>query len=229
MTEHAHILSHLLEADEEDFGLKDVSDPFLTPAGPATVTRHGRWKVVDMAGYTFLISFLTPVAYLDKGTGTYYRTRKHWSPTTEDHISYWQRAIAKSPEYTANPDNWEDSQYTPGQRYIKYPRFQRKRQDDITGLFRKLMMTMQMKPHHKRRLYHVDPNMRSGSEGQRRAHQWVSGHLKHKDTKDQGLPRKHWSEPGYAEFFSDFDPDDPEFWDWQQSERRSQEPHEPEQ
>jgi hypothetical protein len=229
MNDFSTIIAHLLEADEDELSVKDVQ-PEEPVAGKATVTRHGRWKIVDMKDYTFLISYLTPVAYLDKATGTYYQTKKQWSPTTNGHIRSWQQMIWKSPEHQANQDNWEPSEYNPGGHYVRYPTFHRKRQDEISGLFKTLMKTMEMKPHLKRRLYHVDPVMRQGSPSAYRAGQWVSGHGKHHSSGEQGLPKpSRWShEPDLEKFFADFTPDEPEIYDWQGSGYRSQEPHEDE-
>ena len=231
------ILNYLLETEEDDdFSSKDVTDIGSEEvfAGPTTVQRHGRWKVVDMINYTFLISYLTPVAYHDKRTGAYYRTKKQWSPTTSDHIRQWQQQIAKSPEWKDNPANRvfdPPTEWNPeGRWWTPYPGFESKRQDEISGLFRKLMTTMDIPVEHKKRMYHVDPNMRQGSTGQIAARRYMSAHNKHKDSGEQGLPRKDWrgmTEPELEKFFSDFNPDSPEFWDWQQGERRSQEPHEP--
>lgn len=225
------LLAHLLEADEDDLSVKDVQSEEPV-AGKTTVKRHGRWKIVDMQDYTFLISYLTPVAYLDKATGTYYRTKKQWSPTTNDHISGWQHMIWKSPEHQANQDYWEKSEYNPEGHYVRYPTFHTKRQDEISGLFRTLMKTMQMKPHQKKRLYHVAPIMRRGHPGAYRASQWVSGHGKHHSSGEQGLPMPDdWelrTKPELQAFFHDFTPDEPEIYDWQGSGYRSQEPHEDE-
>jgi hypothetical protein len=68
------IVAHILEADD-DFPIKDLTEPKPEPAGEVTVKGYklGRMRVVDMPGYTFLISFLTPVAYFDKGLGSYLR------------------------------------------------------------------------------------------------------------------------------------------------------------
>jgi hypothetical protein len=219
------IVAHILEADDESL-VKDVlSDP-REVAGRTEVKgyKRGRLKVVDMPGYTFLISFLTPVAYYDKGLGTYYQTSKQWSPTTSQHIQDWKYMIYKSPEHQADQRNWEKSQYDPTGHSVRYPQFHRRRQKAISALFRSLIPTMQMKPHMKRRLYRVDPRMRQGSQSNKGA-PWVSGHLKHHDTGGEGLPRP--GDPGFGSFFTDFDPDDPEYWDWQGSGLRSQEPHEP--
>jgi hypothetical protein len=221
------LIKHLLEA-EEDFGDEDVDVKELTlpgeevVAGPTTVKRVGatRMKIVDMPRYTFLISYLTPVAYYDKIFRQYFRTLKHWSPTTNDHISQWQSMIAKTPEWKDNPDNWEPSTWNPEGHYVRYPTFKRLRQERISKLFRELVLTMEMKPHMKRRMYHVDPRMRSGSG---LAKGWLSGHLKHHDTGHEGLPSP--DDPGYEDFFADFDPDKPEIWDWS-SGLRNLEPHE---
>ena len=220
------ILSHLLEAD--DFDIKDVYQPPEHPeAGRTTVKGYklGRMKVVEMPLFTFLISYLTPVAYHDKRLGTYYKTSKQWSPTTNGHIHEWMSMIAKTPEWKDNPANWEPSEYNPGGHYVKWPTFHSKTQRQISKLFRELISTMEMKPHMKARLYRVDPRMRSGSKTNRGA-PWVSGHLKHHDTGEQGLPRP--GDPGFEEFFKDFNPDDPDYHDWQGSGYRSQEPYDPE-
>jgi len=231
MTAIQSILAHLLEAEEEDFELKDVetTEPV---GGRAKVTRHGRWKTVDMLHYTFLISYLTPVAYHDKLLDAYYQTRKQWSPTTNGHIYQWQHQISKSPEWQNNPDNkvWEPpTEWRPeGYWRMESPKFTYKKQDEISNLFKKIMATMELKPHEKKRLYHVNPLMRKGAPG--RGRQLYGGHLKHHEAGTQGLPRpdlwKH--QPELEKFFGDFTPDEAEMWDWQQGERRSQEPHEPE-
>lgn len=217
------IIAHLLEADEDDL-VKDVTRPPERPiAGPTKVKSYkiGRMKVVDMPYFTFLISFLTPVAYHDKESGTYYQTSKQWSPTTNGHIRTWQAMIAKTPEWAEDPKNWEKSEYNPEGHYVRWPTFHNKKQKQISALFRSLIPTMVMKPHMKARMYRVDPRMRKGSSPKR----WISGHLKHHDTGEEGLPRP--DEREFAEFFADFDPDDPETWEWQGSSYRSQEPYEP--
>lgn len=220
------IIKHLLEsegegAEDEDFDLKDVTEPGdEVVAGPTTVQRHGRMKVVDMPRYTFLISYLTPVAYYDKVFRTYYKTLKQWSPTTNGHINDWQGMIWKTPEWQKDEKNWEPSSVGDG-HWVHYPRFKRVRQEKISKLFRELVHTMEMKPHLKRRMYHVDPKMRQGSMIGK---QWVSGHLKHHDTGDEGLPRPDDSK--YGKFFQDFDPAEPEIYNWQGSGYRSQEPYE---
>lgn len=226
------LIAHLIEADEDeegDFDIKDVASS-ETFAGRAEVTRHGRWKVVDMPNYAFLISYLTPVAYHDKQLDAYYQTSKQWSPATNKHIRAWQQQIWKSPEHQANAAYWEQSDALPGTHWVRYPTFTPKKQSEISELFRKLMATMEIKPHAKRRLYHVDPRMRSGSPWTSRVSKWASGHLKHHDSGEQGLPRPEHAkgaDPELDKFFGDFSPDEAEMWDWQQSEVRSQEPHEP--
>jgi hypothetical protein len=79
---------------------------------------------------------------------------------------------------------------------------------------------MEIKPHEKQRLYHVDPKMRQGAGFKK---PWLSAHLKHHITGVEGLP--HPDEPGFEEFFRDFTPDEPEDWPWT-SGLRSMEPHE---
>jgi hypothetical protein len=235
MNQVSSILAHLLEAEEDDFGIKEV-EPTEPVAGRAQVTRHGRWKVVDMPHYTFMVSYLTPVAYYDKLLDAYYETRKQWSPTTNGHIQQWKHQIFKSPEWNERQDNkeWEPpTEWRPeGYWRTNYPKFSYKKQAEISALFKKLMATMELKPREKKRLYHVAPVMRAGSEAARRASQWVSGHGKHHDSGEEGLPRpgdwRHREDPDLGKFFADFEPDEAEMWDWQQSERRSQEPHEPE-
>ena len=200
----------LEDEDDEDFDVKELVDPGEEiEAGPTTVKRYGRMKLVDMPRYTFLISFLTPVAYYDRAFNTYYQTTKHWSPTTNKHISRWQTMIWKSPEWQANPRNQEPSEYQGGGSYVRYPRFKRKTQEAITGLFRALIPSMVIKPHMKRRMYHVDPRMRQGSPITKR---WLSGHLKHHETGEEGLPKP--GESGFEEFFTDFEADEPEVWQW---------------
>lgn len=208
------IVAHILEADD-DFPIKDLTEPKPEPAGEVTVKGYklGRMKLVDMPGYTFLISFLTPVAYFDKDLGSYFETSKQWSPTTNRHIQEWRGMIYKSPEYQNDPKNVEQGEPTawnPTGRSIHYPRFNPVRQRVISDLFRKLIPTMIMKPHMKRRLYRVDPRMRRGNTAD--AGQWNSGHLKHHDTGEEGLPRP--GDPGFGEFFKDFDPDEPDYFDW---------------
>lgn len=221
MSDFDQLITRLVESDEdEDFDLKDITVPEEVPAaGKTTVKRYGRIKVVDMPLYTFLISYLTPVAYYDKTFRIYYRTLKQWSPTTNRHIEEWRRMIWKSPEWQKDEKNWEPSSVGDG-HWVRYPSFRRVRQEKISGLFRKLINTMEMKPHEKRRMYHVDPRMRQGSAPKR----WISGHLKHHDTGDEGLPRP--DDFTYSKFFQDFDPAEPEIWDWQGSSYRSQEPYE---
>jgi hypothetical protein len=199
MNEVNAILNRLLE-DEGDFDLKDLE----TKAGPATVKRHKnqRMKVVDMPGYAFLISYLTPVAYLDKSTGTFYRTKKQWSPTTNGHISTF---------------SWMHH----------YPHFEWKRQAEISELFRTLLKTVEMKPKDKQRLYHIPPEMRQNYRGPLNPGNWTSGHGKIHPAGEQGLPMGA-EDPDLGGFFSDFNPANPDYWDWQQSNRRSQEPHEDE-
>lgn len=196
------------EEEDEDLPIKDVTEPEELMGGPTDVKRFGRIKVVEMPNYSFLISYLTPVGYHDKISNVYYRTTKHWSPTTEKHIDEWKSLIRKSPEYEKNPNNWEKSEYSE-QKYVKYPSFKKRSQQDITALFRALMPKMKMKPHLKRRMYHVDPLMRQGSGVSK---SWLSGHLKHHDTGDEGMPRP--SDSKFEEFFTDFDPHEPEHWEW---------------
>ena len=43
--------------------------------------------VIETAEYLLLVSYKTPVAYLDKSTKTVYKTDKKWSVTTSKHIS----------------------------------------------------------------------------------------------------------------------------------------------
>jgi hypothetical protein len=220
MNDTDQIIYHLLETDEdpEEFDLKDLTEPGdELVAGPTDVKRFGRWKLVDMPRYTFLISYLTPVAYLDKVFGTYYETLKYWSPTTKQHIHDWQRMIWASQSWKDNPANWEKSEVNPENHYVRYPRFKRVRQAKISGLFRSLIPTMQMKPHLKRRMYHVDPGMRQGNNSG--GGHWESGHLKHHDTGEEGLPMPNersygLPKPDYGDFFKDFQPSEPEYYDW---------------
>ncbi len=217
------VVAHILEADD-DLPVKELTQAPGEVAGPTTVKgyKRGRLKVVDMPGYSFLISFLTPVAYYDKSLGVFYETSKQWSPTTSQHLQDWRWMIVNSPEYKNDPKNHEPSEWSERGYNVRYPKMQSRRQKDISALFRSLIPSMQMKPHMKRRLYRVDPRMRQGSKTNQGA-PWVSGHLKHHDTGDEGLPRP--GEPGFGEFFKDFEPDDPEFWDWG-SGVRDQEPYE---
>lgn len=218
-----HILSHLLET-ADPVSVKEISSLARPQAGEAKVKRFGRWKVVDMPDYQFLISYLTPVAYFDKRLGVYYSTSKQWSRTTNSHIRDWQRLIYNSPEWQSNPENkehHEPSEWRPeGYDSVVYPSFKRKRQAKISALFRELMRTMQMKPRMKRRMYHVDPKMRVGSGSK----SWLSGHLKHHHTGREGLPDP--SEGEYSEFFKDFEPDRAERWNWWDGPRDRM-PHEP--
>lgn len=218
------IISFLLEAEDDDLSVKDIGTPEVPVAGPTKVKRYGRWKVVDMPDYQFLISFLTPVAYLDKRTGVFYETSKQWSPTTNKHIGRWIRQIANTPEWRNDPKNHVQSEYDPGSTYVSWPRTVPRRQTRISALFRSLMPTMKISTAQKRRMYHVDPSMRYGAPIQRRAAEWQSGHLKHHDTGNEGLPR-----PGEAKdfekFFADFAPHAPEMYDWG-SGYRSREPYE---
>lgn len=218
----AEIVNFVLEAEDDDFDIKDVAEPNQVVGGKATVERHGRIKIVDTPRYTFLISYLTPVAYYDKTTETYYRTSKQWSPTTNGHIQRWRSMIYKTPEWQANPENREPSTWSDTGFSVHYPRFKRRRQAFISKLFRDMIPQLQMKPHEKRRMYHVDPRMRQGSGISKT---WLSGHLKHHDTGEEGLPRP--DEPGYEEFFKDFEPHEAEYFDWSDSmSRRNTEPHE---
>jgi len=217
------VVANLLEAEEEaeDFDVKELVEPGdEVIAGPTGVKRFGRIKIVDMPRYTFLISYLTPVAYYDKVFNTYYQTTKQWSPTTNAHIGQWARMIWHTPEWQQNPKNQEPSNVFPGGHYVRYPRFKRLRQARISGLFRSLIPTMQMKPHLKRRMYHVHPLMRQGSEMRKT---WLSGHLKHHNSGEEGLPSPQDRE--FAPFFSDFDPPEPENWEWS-SGLRNREPYE---
>jgi hypothetical protein len=129
--------------------------------------------------------------------------------------------IHDTPEHQNDQRNWEPSEYNPGGHYVRWPHFHPVRQCVISDLFRKLIPTMIMKPHMKRRLYHVDPRMRRGNTVD--AGQWNSGHLKHHDTGEEGLPRP--GDPGFGEFFKDFDPDEPEYFDLG-SDKRNREPYE---
>jgi hypothetical protein len=211
MSSLSSVIAFLMESDEdEDFSIKDLTEPGdELHAGPTKVERHGRIKIVDTDRYTFLISYLTPVAIYDKVFRQYYRTSKHWSPTTEKHIDRWRGMIRNTPEWRDNPANWEKADWNPGGHYVRYPKFKIIGQAKLSKLFRDLIPTMEMKPHEKRRMYHVDPRMRRGSEVEKT---WLSAHLKHHDTGKEGLPRP--DEPGYEEFFADFDPPEPETFDW---------------
>lgn len=220
------ILRSVLEAAEDDFDIKDVSRP-EPEAGPTKVKRHGRYKIVDMQDFTFLISYLTPVAYYDKGAGVYYRTSKWWSGTTEQHIRNWQTDIWNSPDWKANPAAQEKSEWS-GNMIVRYPRFEKKPQKEISKLFHTLMKTMKMDRKEKARLYHVDPQMRQGSYA---AANYAGGHLKHHDTEEEGLPLNlgQLTKSGVpGEFFQDFKPDMPEFYDWGSDYgRRDNTPYEP--
>lgn len=227
MIEADEIIKYLLESDEEDddegFETKELVEPGdEVVAGPTTVKRFGRMKLVDMPRYVFLISYLTPVAYFDKLFKTYYETTKQWSPTTDDHIKVWQSMIWKSPEWQADEKNWEPSDVIQGNHWVRYPKFKRKRQSVISGLFRELMLSMEMKPHQKRRLYHVDPKMRKGAAINKT---WMSAHLKHHPTGAEGLPSPG-QERRFEPFFKDFDPHKPEEWSWEQTGYRPSIPRE---
>jgi len=219
------LLRHVLEGDEDDLDIKDLlsTDP---TGGKATVERHGRWKLVRTRDYTFLISYLTPVAYYDKVENKYYRTSKWWSMTTENHISEWQKMIWKSPEWQV-PENMEKSEYSDS-FYPKYPHFEKRPQREVSGLFLEQMKVSQLTAKEKKRLYHVDPQMRQGSDAPYRSR---SGHLKHHDTEGEGLPLTP-EQLGAAgipdDFFKDFKPDKPEFFDWDEGhEGRTYLPYEP--
>lgn len=226
MTNINAIVRHLTEDEEDDFELKDVAAP--EGAGKATVKRvkAKRMKIVDMADYTFLISYLTPVAYLDKNSGRYYQTKKQWSPTTNSHIGDWQRIIWKSPEWQADPAHQEASEYGGTQHtYVGYPKFERVPQAQISSLFRKLMKSMDMDPRDKKRLYHLPSRMRSGEGGD-----YMSSHDKLHPTGQEGLPLpSSWATNPDAEhrpFFKDFEPEIPDFydWDWQGGRREPRAP-----
>jgi hypothetical protein len=226
MTNVAAIVSHLLEDEDEELDVKGAENEVT--AGPTTVkrVRRTRMKIVDMRDFTFLISYLTPVAYLDKSTGIYYQTKKQFSPTTNVHIGEWEAIIADSPEWKADPahnkkDIYGDREYA----YVERPRFKLKRQAQISSLFRELMKSMRITPREKRRLYYVPPTMRQGSTASGGGPNWPSGHGKFHDAGEDALPRPTPYSSDVAGFFSDFNPDDPEYWDWS-SGLRNMEPHE---
>ena len=225
------ILHHVLEDEGEDEGPElDVKELSQAPgAGAANVrkVRRTRMKLVDLPYYTFLISYLTPVAYFDKNTDTFYRTNKHWSKATERHISLWQRIIGTSAAWQADPRNHVASDYPGGQGYVPYPKFEWKAQDEISGLFRELLKTMEISQRGKERLYHVPPVMRRGSQAAGASSNWPSAHGKMHDAGNQALPRQPGKEEDLRPFFQDFEPQDPEYWEWTNpGARRSNDPHE---
>jgi len=44
---------------------------------------------LDVGNYLVLFSYSTPVAYLDKSSGQYFKTDERFSNTTSRHISKW--------------------------------------------------------------------------------------------------------------------------------------------
>jgi hypothetical protein len=222
--QESHIrLANVFETEEEEELLKDLSIPTS-----ATVTRHGRFKLVDFPGYTFLISYLTPVAYHDKAEHKFYRTSKWWSMTTEQHIRKWARMIWKSPSWANDPSNQEPSEFG-GKSYARYPDFAKKPQKEVSQLLFSQLRAGEMSPGAKRQMYHVDPSMRRGGRAEREG--W-GAREKHHDTGKEGLP-VHVSDLEKAgvpaEFYQDFKPDVPEFHPWETGGygRRTYEPYEP--
>lgn len=225
MSDISNLIHSLLEADEEeDFPVKELVEPEPLRGGKTDVKRYGRFKVVDTERFTFLISFLTPVAVYDKVFRTYYQTTKQWSPTTNQHIRDWADMIWKSPEWQNDPANRRPSDYPGGTGYVASTHFKGISQQKLSKLFRDLMSTMELKPHLKRRMYHVDPRMRKGSEWQAKASQWTSGHLKQHDTGKEGLPDP--GEHGFEDFFADFEPSEANYWEWSNTGLKNLEPHE---
>lgn len=46
---------------------------------------------VETDRYIVLFSYKTPVAYIDKSSGKYFKTSKFWSQTTSRHITQWKK------------------------------------------------------------------------------------------------------------------------------------------
>lgn len=59
---------------------------------------RGQSYEAESADYFFLISYVTPVAVLEKATGKAYRTEKHWSNTTSTHLNSWSRVASYEKE-----------------------------------------------------------------------------------------------------------------------------------
>lgn len=49
---------------------------------------------LHLQDYVILFSYETPVAYLHRGSGKYYRTSKKWSRTTSKHINQWLGGVS---------------------------------------------------------------------------------------------------------------------------------------
>jgi hypothetical protein len=91
MTECDKIVTLILEADEDET-IKDIlgpeyQEPLPQPA-QGEVFRHDRWADVVVGDRHYCVSYLTPVAFYDPGSGVV-RTERNWSTSTIRHIKMW--------------------------------------------------------------------------------------------------------------------------------------------
>mgnify|MGYP001601849872 CR=1 FL=1 len=52
---------------------------------------RGQSYEAESADYYFLISYVTPVAVIEKASGKAFKTARRWSKTTSTHIGEWGR------------------------------------------------------------------------------------------------------------------------------------------
>lgn len=69
----------------------------------------GQSYEAESADYYFLLSYVTPVAVVEKSSGKAFRTEQYWSRTTSGHISGWRRAQSYEPERPSQ--EWFDTTF----------------------------------------------------------------------------------------------------------------------
>jgi hypothetical protein len=67
---------------------------------------------LELGDKTILFSYRTPVACHIAGEG-YYRTDKHWSPTTSRHINIWLKNMMGAREWTTKDQSFFDEMVQP--------------------------------------------------------------------------------------------------------------------
>lgn len=212
MIQNANELVHRLLEGDEDLEARDIiaslNDEPDEITGRVTKIGKTRMKIADFGRYVFLISYLTPVAFQDKVLGHFFKTSKQWSQTTTGHIREFARIIANAPEWKADQNNWEESEWVTGDHYVRYPTFENIPQEEITAKFKEVFSKLKLNVRNKRKLYDVPKHFRRDYEGADAKTGWGSYANLHRNKHE--MPDKWEADKINPDFFADYTPPEPE-------------------
>ncbi len=147
-----HLIEWLLEGDESDDesikGLMGTVDIAPTSTAVDRGAEHSRTKRVDFGRIVFLVSYLTPVAYWEKGTNTVVATDKNWSAATNRHIARFHRWVSE--QEGGENLSWARNQVP---------------QATITEKFKEMYSRSSFKAKDKDNLMHIPRRMKQGAPG----------------------------------------------------------------